>query len=384
MLGVVFLAVALLAIGAGAFIVANGGVDAALARLSPRSAAEPVVETGEFGSLDSVKVAGSTRVIPQILEDGSSAASYQVRIKQADDSSGALVAVDDLPILSVTGAEGFSLADFGSLVDGTYYLSVKSESGVVLDLPPLVLAEGALSEELPEELPEELDVSMTADAASDSMLARRGKYGAYLDAIKTLVEAYGESSLTVMRLDDEQHLAWVTGVSYAGLVDFGDGVERLVVMYCLDGGFAKSDVVEVGEDESADDFGPRAEHYRIEVYEYDLVADEAVMVCQTTPEAAEDGRATLRYAKGSEGRTFLVASGGSAGRAAYYGIDEAGSFGLLDTGADAPAVDEYRFFNAAQTQERALGDAGGNEMSCEETAQLTKDLIARLDSLSNW
>lgn len=379
-LGVVSLSLALLVIGVGIFALVNGGIDATLARLLPQPEAESVVATCEFGSLGSVKVAESTRVVPQISEEISSASSYRVRIKQADDSSGAFVRVDDLPILSVTGTEGFSLADFGSLVSGVYYLSIESESGTVLDLPPLALAD---SDSL-EVLPEELDVSMPADVASDSVLTRRGKYGTYLDMLETLVKSYGEPSLTVMRLNDEQHLVWVAGVSYAGLVDFGDGAERLVVMYCLDGGFARSDIVEIEEGASAVDFGPAAGDYCIEIYEYDLIADEAVMVCQTTPEVAEDGRATLRYVKGSEDHAFLVADGESEGKSGCYGIDGVGSFGLLSKGIDMPLVNGYRFFNAAKTQEKALTDAGDNEMSCEETAQSTKDLIVRLEALSSW
>lgn len=105
----------------------------------------------------------------------------------------------------------------------------------------------------------------------------------------------------------------MAGVSYAGLIDFGDGVERLVVMYCLDGKFAESDAVEVGEDDSAQDFGPEVANYRVEIYEYDLIADEAVMVCQATPEETREGRAVLRYVKNSDGHMLIVTGEASEG-----------------------------------------------------------------------
>ena len=382
-LGVALLAVALLVVGAGVFLFLNSGIDGMPALFAPSSEDEPLVATGEFGSLESVEVASSTSIVPEVAKEEATD-SYRVRIKQAEDSFGAFIPVDDLPILSVTGSEGFSLADFGSLNEGTYYLSIRLASGNPLDIPPLVLNGAASSEGLPEKV----DVAMPADATSDSVLARRGKYEAYLDALNALVEAHGEPSLTVMKLDDEQYLSWVSGVSYAGLLDFGDGAERLVVMYCLDREFAESDIVEIEENASVDDFGPMAEDYRIEIYEYDLIADEAVMISQTTPEATRDGRATLRFVKDSDGHTLLGAAGESAGEVAYYGVNEAGSFGeLLQRGGASGGVSEierYRFFNVGRTQEESLEGAGSSEVSCKMTAQTVNDLIARFESLSSW
>lgn len=377
-LGIASLAVALLVIGAVAFILANGGIDEAIARILTPSDDGHVAESAEYGSLSSVKVASSTRVLPQDLEGSS--ASYRVRIKQADTSSGDFIAVDDLPILSVTESDGFSLADFGSLEEGAYYLSVKSETGAVFDLPPLLLTGDSSAEELPREV----EIVRPSNMTSESMMVRRGKYGAFLDVLTGLSNTYGEPSLTVMRLNDNQCLAWVAGVSYAELVDFGDGTERLVVMYCLDGKFAESDVVEVGEDDSVLDFGPKATDYRIEVYEYDPIADEAVMVCQTTPEKTGEGRAVLRYVKDSDGHMLIATGGTSEESNARYGINESGLFGVLSGSGSEAQADGYCFFNTAQTQEEALEGAETEGTSCEETAQSVKDLVARLDALSSW
>lgn len=215
-------------------------------------------------------------------------------------------------------------------------------------------------------------------------MVRRGKYGAFLGVLTGLSNTYGEPSLTVMRLNDDQCLAWVAGVSYAELVDFGDGAERLVVMYCLDDKFAESDVVEVGEDDSVQDFGPEAADYRIEVYEYDPIADEAVMVCQTTPEKTREGRAVLRYVKDSDGHMLIATGGTSEEGNVRYGINESGLFGaLLRSGGEAQAGG-YCFFNMAQTQGEALEGAETEGTSCEETAQSVKDLVARLEALSSW
>lgn len=381
-LGVISLVVALLVIGTGVFVWMSGGIEAALARLLPQSESEPYVVSGEFASLKSVEVASTTHIVPQVSNEGSDA-SYQVRIKQADDLFGAFVTVDELPTISVTRSEGFSLSDFGSLGDGTYYLGMETSSGVMLDLPPLRLGGSASSEELPEEI----EIIMPANVTEEAALSRRGKYGAFSDVLSSLTDSYGEPSLTVMKLDDERFLAWVAGVSYAEIVDFGDGLERLVVVCCLDGSFADSDVVEVEEDSSVGDFGPKAKHYRVEIYEYDLLADEAVMVCQMTPETTEEGRATLRYLKSPDNRLCLVAENQSSDANVCYGIDDVGTFGVLPQDTDAlaqcPAERVYRFFGVAATQEQALEGSENSEVSCEKMAQAVNDLTSRLEGLSD-
>lgn len=99
----------------------------------------------------------------------------------------------------MTGFDGFSLAEFGSLGEGPYYLGVKSETGVMFDLPPLLLAADSLAEELPREV----EIVRPFNMAPESMKVRRGKYGAFLDELTDLSGTYGEPSLTVMRLNDD-------------------------------------------------------------------------------------------------------------------------------------------------------------------------------------
>lgn len=381
-LGVISLVVALLVIGTGVFVWMSGGIEAALARLLPQLESEPYVVSREFASLKSVEVASTTHIVPQV-SDGGSAVSYQVRIKQADDLSGTFVTVDELPTVSVTGLEGFSLSDFGSLGSGTYYLGMETSAGVTLDLPPLRLGDSVSAEELPDEV----EIIMPVNVEEETALSRRGKYRAFSDVLSSLTDSYGGSSLTVMKLDDEQFLVWAAGVSYAEIVDFGDGVERLVVAYCLDGSFSNSDVVEVEEGASAGDFGPKARNYRVEIYEYDLISDEVVMVCQMTPEATEEGRATLRYLKSPDNRLCLVAENQSSDANVCYGIDDVGTFGVLSQDGDAlaqwPAERVYHFFSVATTQEQALNGAENGEVSCEEMAQAVNDLASRLSGLSD-
>ena len=126
-LGIASLAVTLLVLGAGAFILANSGIDEATIRIFTPSDDEHVVESAEYGSLSSVEVAWSTHVLPQDLEGSST--SYQVRIKQADTLSSDFIVVDDLPILSVTESDGFSLADFGSLRGGDVLFERQERGG---------------------------------------------------------------------------------------------------------------------------------------------------------------------------------------------------------------------------------------------------------------
>lgn len=372
--GVISLAIVALA----AFVYASGGLDGALARLAPSEAG---MLKAEYASVSPLEVSSGTLLVPY-GKDGERLTSFEVRVKQADDPSGAAIAVDQLPSLSVSGGEGFTLEDIGSLADGTYLLCVRDSNGADFDLPPLVL--GGENEETPESV----EVVVPAGTLDGTSLARRGKYGAYLDVMEGLQETYGDPSLAIMKLDEDSYLAWAAGVSYAELVDFGDGTERLVVAYCTNKDLAASAVVdEKGEGASAGDYGPDTSEYRLEVYEYDAIADSAELVATFVPWEDDASQARVAYTNGPSGDLCIIGGDeASAGGIALYGMGESGSFGVVSevewSYGSVYFERLYQLVSESATQDGALGDADGGGTSCEETAQSAEDLITRLRTLA--
>lgn len=368
----------ILALVVGAFIWTHGGIQGASSSITSNASDATVY----YASDGAVAVAEDTHLVPKSSQ-GEPLTSYVVRIKQADDADGVAIDPSELPNLSVGGSQGFSLGDFGSLQAGTYLLSVTDSADTEYDLPPLTLDMSGSAYDAPSRL----DIAASSATAT---LAKRGKYACFRDVLSGLVETYGDASLIVLMLDEGRYLGWVAGVSYAELVDFGDGIERLVVMYCTDASFAISDVTEVDGDAPATDaWGPRAENYQIEVWEYDAAADEATMVCQMASAENVTGGAYLAYGVNPLDESLCLRAGGTDvnGSAAQlsYGVRDDGTFGALSVGsseADRWETAEYfQFFHVGMTQDAALDDAGTGETSCEGTAQTVKDLSSKLTVL---
>lgn len=378
--GVVGILVALAVVAVGVAVMLSGGIDGLLACSVP---ADTSAVEAEYGSSSRIETVATTPIVPLGPEDAPLSA-YQVRVKQADDPSGRFIIIDELPTLSVTGEDGFTLAEFGSLDEGTYLLSVRDEDGTTYDLPPLVLDSGGEGE-----VAGGIEVGLPSRSIDTSLLSKRGKYGSFLDALDKDIQAYGDVALTVMQLSEGSFLAWVAGVSYADLVDFGDGVERLVVVSCAEASLAEAQVVEVDDNASVDDFGPRANQYTVSVYEYDALSDESTLAAALNLPQTDSGRPQLRYVKGPSGQTLLVVAGSSedgSEKVMCFGLSSAGVLDMLV--ADEADVAQltttmvYKFVGEAATQEAALGAAETGERSCEQTAQTVKDLKARLGALT--
>lgn len=329
-----------------------------------------------YASDEVVEVSADTDIIPMDAS-GEPLKSYVVRVKQADDLDGAAIDPTSLPNLAVDGSGGFSLSDFGNVESGTYYLSVTDATDNSYDLPP-VRVNGGVDDQ--DDLPATLEVS----ASSEGNLFKQGKYASFLGVLDGLVEAYGDAALGVLKLNDNQYLSWVAGVSYAGLVDFGDGTEYLVVMYCTDDDLSQSDVIEVEGEVNAVSFEPKTDSYQIEVWKYDSDQDSAVMVCQLEPTEGDDGSICLSFLTNpSTGYTCLYADGLSKGQC--YGIGDGGLFGIVassSTDFSRWTVEEsYLVSHYGTTQDAALDDSGTSELSCVSTAQTVKDLRAKLKTI---
>lgn len=334
----------------------------------------------EYGSSARLEVATTTSIVP-LGPDDAPLSSYRVRVKQADDAYGRFIGIDELPVLSVTGEEGFSLSEFGTLDEGTYLLCMQNEAGAAYDFPPLMLGDWG-----EDGVVNRIEVGFPSQSVDSSQLVKRGRYGSFLDALTDDVRTYGDVSLIVMQPSEGSYLAWVAGVSYAELVDFGDGVERLVIVSCADEGLARAQVVKVDEDAKAEDFSPRANQYTVQVYEYDSLSDESMLVAALSLPGSDSGRPRLRYVVGSTGQELLVVMDSSGGEACF-GLSSAGILSMLPSDEADPArlstVRSYRFVSEASTQEGALHVAETGECSCEQTAQTVKDLTARLSALSD-
>lgn len=375
-------ALIVLAAGGGAALWFTGGLDSLGQALG--SAVQGKTATAYYLSTEPVPVEASTMLRPQDAQ-GQPLDSYEVRVKRARDEDGAALDVATMPVWTVSGADGFSLENLGVEQNGTYELGITAGDGATYDLPPVTL--GA------DETVEESSIQIMAPEGADKdALARRGMYKSYLDTLQSLQDQYGKPSLSVCKLQEEKYLAWVAGVSYAGLVDFGDGAERLVALYCTSKNWAITDVVDLSGEPAMDGIGPVASDYRLEVWEYEQAEDKAVRVYQGQPMAdtSDTAVADVAFATDSadDSPLMLVASTGVNGSAAqgYFGLLEKGGVGVLSVGAVDTAqvvkAERYATSSLGITQDAALSYAGSDERSCEETAQTVKDLEARLRTIT--
>ncbi len=325
----------------------------------------------------------ATLIVPEGLS-GERLASYVVRVKQADDLDGAALDITDMPRLSIEGTDGFALESLGDLAEGTYLLCVESAEGDSFDLPPLVLDASQASD-----APEELLVTAPDGATSADGLARAGKYACFSDVLENVVATYGDATLVSMWVDDNLYLGWAAGASYAGLVDFGDGIERLVVAFCTDSELASARVVEnTGGD--ASDYGPQCADYTIEVWEYDAANDCAERVAELTPAGDDSGLPYLRFVEDADtGGVALVAMGEDVNGnqvLSCFGVSADGTFGRLSTAASSierlNTDATYLLVHQSSSEAAALRDAASDEVSCTDTAQTVKSLSSQLSVLA--
>lgn len=230
------------------------------------------VPTLTFGSREAVSVSRVTRIVPSSAE-GSPLQRYVVRVREAFGPDGSRLDVSALPRLDVEGETGFTMADLGELDEGTYEVTITPDDGAPQYIPPVSVVDGdpgdaagdgSEGDSEPVELPEEIVVvpPETPDGSEGDLSApvRLGRYGAYLSKVRELREAHGE--LTVVSLSGSD-VSWLAGLCFVRLVDFGDGVERLVVAH------AKPEAMS----EPPQDL----DVYTVEVWGYDEGSDQAVL-----------------------------------------------------------------------------------------------------------
>lgn len=205
-----------------------------------------------YGSSDEERVLRDTRIIP-CDDDGAPLTEYEVSVSSAHDMSGAMRNVAEYPVLQVADDGGFTPDDLlDGYPDGIYMFSIESEEGA-RETPSCVVSLG--------ESGETLSIAV-GDDSPEPESEKRGPNRLYLEKIEELEEEHGKARYGNITTD-EGYITFVKGVVYAGLIDFGDSSERLVVAYSSD-----NDTSGI----------PAYSDYCIEVWEWDEDADELVCV----------------------------------------------------------------------------------------------------------
>lgn len=141
-----------------------------------------------------------------------------------------------------------------------------------------------------------------------------GRYGAYLEKVRELEQAYGEGRV-VSGSFGSIPAKWVAGACMVDLIDFGDGVERLVTA-CGNGSLFQS-------------FPNSFDAYDVTVWDYSEKDDEAVAVWRGNMSASNGGYASVSFSTSPDGsRTYLVRMIPDANYT-FVGLRADGSIGVV-------------------------------------------------------
>lgn len=257
-----------------------------------------------------VTVGGVTVIIPA-SEDGAPIMGCVVRMVQGSSSDGSPIDVASLPELAIEGGDGFKMEEFGELDDGVYEMQVvESESGETNDL-------FVNYEKDAPEAPETVTMMVAPDPEQDAGEDTEAlAAGAFLDVLDGLIEEYGEPAVAY----DDFDSAYANGLCFTKLVDFGDGEERLLVVYC-----AKDWIG------GPQDYDGLSENYIIEIWEYDEASDVAEMVYRGgEPDVSNGGFYFLSLFEPGDGKTFVRSwHWGDDSFQEYVGITESGEIGVV-------------------------------------------------------
>ena len=219
-----------------------------------------------------------------------------------------------------------------------------------------------------------------------------GRYGSYLAKVRELEGAYGTGVVRTLSRGTWR-AKWVEGLCFADLVDFGDGVERLVTV--------------VEADDDTQEYPTLLEAYRVAVWDYDAQSDSVVMLWQGYSSYRYGTDFSLDFATSPDGsRTQLFKCTPITGFT-FVGLRGDGSFGMLhtvDSSYDSSVGDFVNLVDGAsvpiETYWDVLGsmgmstpdspgnqvsyallsiDADINEFDPEVTLQVTRSTIAELE-----
>lgn len=143
-----------------------------------------------------------------------------------------------------------------------------------------------------------------------------GKYGAFYDKLQELEESYGEGRLVSGGFGSIA-AKWLTGLCFAGVHDFGDGVERLVTA--------------CGTGTTANSYPNYLDAYEVTVWEYDEKNGELEAVWRGEHSHSNGGYAYLIFSVApGGGRSYLMRNIPDA-EYTFVGVRDDGSFGVVST-----------------------------------------------------
>ncbi len=344
------LAIVLIALAAVVAVVLTGGLGSD-------------VVTAAFGSDESVSVTRTARIVPTAA-DGSPLEHYVVRVLSATDEDGEEIDLSNEPLsVQVSGTGGFTMESIvPNQESGTYVLEI-DDGDEVQTTPPIVIDEENGTSEVVQIEPSQSADDSVSDVDVDAVDAVRGADVLFLEKIEELQEEYGEPTIEVTEHSDTYY-AWIHGLAYAELVDFGDGEERLVVMWNEDEG-------EDGDSLEAQWEGgtTSALSGTVEVWEYDEDTDELVAVLNGG-DGIELFRMMFTYYELIDGNLALEiylyeeSDGTSSSIDTYYGVDGTGVFGVIWEEVGSTSASETSLY------------INGEPMSYEEFAAAREEMFA--------
>ncbi len=176
-----------------------------------------------YGSDEVATVSRKARLLP-LDGDGEPIAHYWVRLLRGVDEDGDDIDLSGTEAFEVSSTDGFAIGDvLADLPDGTYYpVILEEEDGEARPLPPVGVGDGEDAD----------DGTITVKPDAERKL---GADALFLAKLETLQAQYGGPSIGVKRMtESDMYFSMLEGLSYAELLDFGDGVERLALAYRAD------------------------------------------------------------------------------------------------------------------------------------------------------
>lgn len=273
-------------LAAGAFVCWQSDAPRMLMEPEPTSAPTPEATEEEaapetsstvmIGDVSEHALAPTTRIVP-LDSEGEALDDYSVAVCRAFDTEGRALDLSGVEPLDVDDDRGFTLEDvLGDVADGTIcYLSVTDNSEIgEQSLPPLRVdsssEEGNLSIKRIEPGSEV--------GTTDAMQAM-----AFLNKIAQLETLYGAPSVESIPQNSSLSIDGARGLALAQIIDFGDGVPRLLVGYSSDPSADYSDM-------------DTEDGMHLEVWEYDERMGYLRNVWQGEPNVGT-GPVPLHYAR---------------------------------------------------------------------------------------
>lgn len=363
-----------------------------------------------FNSTKAIGITKVAKIVPSTAAN-KPMERYVARIVDAKSDDGSAIDVFSFPKLTIEDTNGFTMGEFGDgIKNGTYTVRVVNGDGTANNLPPVHVGDGAADgssdagnagdsgdgagkdsgDTLVVVPPDDPDLPEDQRDDRAPATAPKGRMAAYLKVLKDLEAKYGEPTTNKVDRGWPQW-SYATGLSFAQLVDFGEGQQQLVVAYC-------TDTPEELEKARNSRMGMTALSYTIEIYDYDEASDSAISVAKPPVSSYEGGGNFFAITKSKDGKRSYVRFYGLAAErdseVSYTGLKDDGSFGIVKAHPMGPLMSPDTAQDADINQQGTAWGLFGSEdnpedfgdvavHTPEESVQTAKDLIAKLEDLTS-